>query len=163
MLSYFQLNICSENFQVQHENGHTLSILWQLLFEKVLLLWGNLTENNSKIKEIFRRKNKSTHNLNNIHIKPCPRFDSAPSNWWGGGGGECTHQCTTPAPKKYFTTKEVLSSKYMHFELRWQTRLPFWRLFKFESTSISTWILLSKASKASVRKNVHSIIKMCLR
>lgn len=86
MLSYFQLNICSENFQVQHENGHTLSILWQLLFEKVLLLWGNLTENNSKIKEIFRRKNKSTHDLNNIHIKPCPRFDSAPSNWWGGGG-----------------------------------------------------------------------------
>lgn len=130
------------------------------LKRSLLVLWGNLTENNSKIKEIFQRKNKSTHDLNNMHIKPCPRFDSAPPNWWGVS----VH---TSAPlllqKSISLPNQFCQVKYMHFELRWQTRLPFWRLFKFESTSISTWILLSKASKASVRKNVHSIIKMCLR
>ena len=36
--------------------------------------------------------------------------------------------------------------------------LPFLRPFKLESTSISTWILLSNASKASARKSLSGLL-----
>jgi len=88
-------------------------------------------------------------------MMPSPRFDSVP-NWWE------VRVHTTAAillPKSISLPKQFSQLNYNHFELIWQTRLPFWRLFKFESTSISTWILLSKASKASVQKKVHKLLR----
>jgi len=83
-------------------------------------------------------RNEQKHALNNMHMMPSPRFDSVP-NWWE------VRVHTTAAillPKSISLPKQFSQLNYNHFELIWQTRLPFWRLFKFESTSISTWILL---------------------
>lgn len=174
-----------ENFQVHYENGHNLSkfnFCW-----KMLLLWGNLTENNnlliySKIREITHfmcQVNGLPTKLSNWNIKywrknpqrgnkgkqqtvcsKCQVQDlTLPQT---GGKWACTpldHSCS-----KKVLLKQCSQLKYNPLELIWQSRLPFWRLFKFESTSISTWILLSKASKASAKKKKFTIIiKMCLR